>query len=149
MSPCKPWRATGLCTWSSLAPLHHLHAYPHGLNFHFYVDNTQIYLSTSPTTLLPPQSTVNCLLAIKTWMTTDLLKKKQKKNRTLHNGSIGPASEGGVFYPPCGWPISPSPEVHNLGHPGVYPHIKSFVRSGFFHLKKHFRTPAITLSLSC
>ncbi len=43
----------------------------HGLNFLCYADDTQLYLSTSPSTQLPQQSLVNCLHAINTWMTTN------------------------------------------------------------------------------
>lgn len=33
----------------------------YGLHYHCYAHDTQLYLSTTPTTLLPPQSLVNCL----------------------------------------------------------------------------------------
>ena len=55
----------------------------HGLNFHSYADDTQLYISTNPSSQLPPPSLVNCLRDIKTWMSTNLLKLNKNKTELM------------------------------------------------------------------
>lgn len=55
----------------------------HGPCFHSCANNKQLYLSTEPSTLLPPQSLVNCLNEIKIWMSTNLLKLNSDKKELL------------------------------------------------------------------
>uniref|UniRef100_A0A671W597 Reverse transcriptase domain-containing protein n=1 Tax=Sparus aurata TaxID=8175 RepID=A0A671W597_SPAAU len=55
----------------------------HGLNFHSYADDTQLYLCTKPSTQLPPQSLVNCLHDLKLWMTSYLLKLNTNKTELM------------------------------------------------------------------
>lgn len=55
----------------------------HGPCFHSCANNKQLYLSTEPSTLVPPQSLVNCLNEIKIWMSTNLLKLNSNKKELL------------------------------------------------------------------
>lgn len=49
----------------------------YSLNFYYYADDTQLFLSISLSTQLPQQSLVKFSHAIKTWMTTKLLETHQ------------------------------------------------------------------------
>ena len=113
----------------------------HGLNFHCYADDTQLHLSTSPSTQLPPQSLVNCLSEIKAWMTTNLLKLNSSKTELM---VVAPKAllqkVGPLLLDVDGSSISPSREVRNLGiildsTLSYQSHIKSITKSAFFHLK--------------
>lgn len=73
-------------------PFHHLYDpawsdHPLPLHYHCYADDTQMYISITPTTLLPPQSIVNYFHEIKTWMTTNQLKLNPKKTELMVTGS--------------------------------------------------------------
>lgn len=113
----------------------------HGLSFHCYADDTQLYISTKPSAQLPPISLVDCLHKIKTWMTANLLKLNNKKTELLVVAPPSLAKKvGDLFLVVDGDTIRPSPEVRNLGvilDPilSLQAHIKTTTKSAFFHLK--------------
>ena len=113
----------------------------HGLSFHSYADDTQLYLSTKPSTQLPPQSLVNCLHAIKIWMSSNFLKLNSNKTELM---VVAPKAllrkVGDLHLDVDGCSFSPSSEVRNLGvilDPTLsfQSHIRFITKSAFFHLK--------------
>ncbi|KAK5918591.1 hypothetical protein CgunFtcFv8_003341 [Champsocephalus gunnari] len=113
----------------------------HGLCFHSYADETQLYISTKPSAHLPPQSLINCLHKIKTWMTTNLLKLNSDTTELM---VVAPKAllgkVGDLLLNIDGSIISPSPQVRNLGVVldstlSFQNHIKSVSKSAFFHLR--------------
>ncbi|XP_037652407.1 uncharacterized protein LOC119504385 [Sebastes umbrosus] len=113
----------------------------HGLSFHSYADDTQLYLSTKPSTQLPPQSLVNCLHAIQIWMSFNFLKLNSNKTELM---VVAPKAllrkVGDLHLDIDGCSFSPSSEVRNLGvilDPTLsfQSHIRFITKSAFFHLK--------------
>uniref|UniRef100_A0A671VP79 Reverse transcriptase domain-containing protein n=1 Tax=Sparus aurata TaxID=8175 RepID=A0A671VP79_SPAAU len=113
----------------------------HGLDFHSYADDTQLYLCTKPSTQLPPQSLVNCLHDLKLWMTSNLPKLNTNKTELMIVASKALLHKvGDLLLDVGGCSISPSTEVRNLGvildsTLSFQSHIKSITKSDFYHLK--------------
>ncbi|XP_041958625.1 uncharacterized protein LOC121717966 [Alosa sapidissima] len=127
----------------------------HGLSFHCYADDTQLYVSTKPSSQLPPIQLNNCLHDIKTWMTNNLLKLNTNKTELM---VVAPApllrKVGDLTLVIDGCPTSPSPKVRNLGvimdsTLSFSFHIQSITKSAFFHLRNISRLrPSLTDSVT-
>ena len=59
----------------------------HGISFHSYADDTQLYVAVSPDDTGPIDSLFNCILDIKAWMSQHFLKLNQDKTEVIVIGS--------------------------------------------------------------
>ena len=81
----------GITQGSILGPtLFNLHMLPlgdvirrHGINFHCYADDTQLYIAVSPDDIGPIDALLNCILDIKSWMASSFLQLNQDKTEVL------------------------------------------------------------------
>ena len=55
----------------------------HGLNFHCYADDTQLYIHTKPSDTLPTSNLIDCLHDINNWMNCNYLKLNQEKSEAI------------------------------------------------------------------
>ena len=110
----------------------------HNINFHFYADDTQLYLPIDPNITANITSLHNCLADIKNWMLINFLQLNDSKSEVL------------VFGPPIlraqiesnlgSLTTNLKPTVKNLGvtfDPDLSfePHIKKVTQSAFYHLR--------------
>ena len=80
----------------------------HGINFHCYTDDTQLYLSMKPEELEPLAKLQGCLKNIKTWMSSAFWFKIRIKQRLL---SLVPNLRNGL----ADFTLASSTTVRNLG----------------------------------
>ncbi len=113
----------------------------HGLNFHCYADDTQLYITTKTVTPAILSTLTDCLTDIKAWMNHNFLKLNSNKTEIIIFGpkSILPTSHD---FSLCidGHSVTPSPLVRNLGilmDPALTfkSHINHVIKSSFFHLR--------------
>lgn len=108
----------------------------HGISFHSYADDTQMYIAVSPDDTGPIDALFNCILYIKSWMAENFLQLNQDKTEVL---VIGPEGLREELLPKL-WDFKPSQYVKNLGvvfdsELTFVPHIKNITMIGFYHLK--------------
>ncbi|XP_073349448.1 uncharacterized protein [Pagrus major] len=108
----------------------------HGINFHSYADDTQLYIAVSPDDTGPIDALFNCILDIRSWMAANFLQLNQDKTEVL---VIGPEGQREKLLPKL-QDFKPSKSVKNLGvifdsDLTFIPHIKNITKIGFYHLK--------------
>uniref|UniRef100_A0A8C8DHB1 Reverse transcriptase domain-containing protein n=1 Tax=Oryzias sinensis TaxID=183150 RepID=A0A8C8DHB1_9TELE len=108
----------------------------HGVDFHSYADDTQLYIAVSPDDLEPVNTLLNCILDIKLWMAENFLQLNQDKTEVL---IIGPEDKREMIIPKLR-NFKSSQCVRNLGvlfdsELNFTPHIRNIVKTGFYHLK--------------
>ncbi len=107
----------------------------HGVSFHCYADDTQLYISLRPGETHQIEKLMECIVDIKNWMTNNFL---------LLNLIIGPKNHTSNNLEHCltldGCSLDSSSSVRNLGvlfdsNLSFDSHVSSICKTAFFHLK--------------
>jgi len=120
----------------------------HGVGFHSYADDTQLYIAVSPDDLEPVNVLLNCILDIKSWMAENFLQLNQGKTEVL---IIGPEDKREIILPKL-QNFKSSQRLKNLGvifdsELDFIPHIRNVTKTGFYHLKNIARVrPFLSLA---
>ena len=110
----------------------------HGVTFHSYADDTQLYISMSPDDTRPMDALFNCILDIKSWKAENFLQLNQGKTEVL---VLGPEAQREKLLPKLqSMSFNPSAQVKDMGvlldsELTFIPHIKNITKIGFYHLK--------------
>ncbi len=113
----------------------------HGVSFHCYADDTQLYISSQPGETHQIEKLMECIVDIKTWMTSNFLLINSEKTEVL---IIGPKTPTSNNLEHCltldGCSVDSSSSVRNLGvlfdsNLSFDSHVSSICKTAFFHLK--------------
>uniref|UniRef100_A0A8C1CZ15 Reverse transcriptase domain-containing protein n=1 Tax=Cyprinus carpio carpio TaxID=630221 RepID=A0A8C1CZ15_CYPCA len=113
----------------------------HGVSFHCYADDTQLYISSRPGETYQFEKLTECIVDIKNWMTSNFLLLNSEKTEVL---IIGPKSSACNDLECClrfdGCSVNSSSSVRNLGvlfdsNLSLESHVSSICKTAFFHLK--------------
>lgn len=115
----------------------------HGLNYHLYADDIQLYSVCIPTASAQIENISACVNDINDWLTSNSLKLNMDKTETIFIGTPALTSNIPTSYS-CeiaGLHIKTSTSVKNVGvifdsTLSFQSHIKSVTKSAFFHLRR-------------
>ncbi|XP_067305621.1 uncharacterized protein, partial [Pseudorasbora parva] len=113
----------------------------HGVSFHCYADDTQLYISSRPDETYQFTRLTECIADIKNWMNSNFLQLNSDKTEFLIIGQKSSTSSNREYcltLDECS--VKPSSSVRNLGvlfdtNLSFESHVSSICKTAFYHLK--------------
>uniref|UniRef100_A0A8C7XUV8 Reverse transcriptase domain-containing protein n=1 Tax=Oryzias sinensis TaxID=183150 RepID=A0A8C7XUV8_9TELE len=110
----------------------------HGIDFHSYADDTQLYVAVSPDDTGPLDGLLNCILDIKMWMGENFLQLYQDKTEVLVIGSEAERDRVQSYLSTHS--MTTRDTVRNLGvildaDLSFDQHVNQLTKSAFYHLR--------------
>ncbi len=125
----------------------------HGVSFHCYADDTQLYISSRPSETHQIEKLMECIVDIKYWMTNNFSLLNSEKAEVL---IIGPKNHKSNNLACCltldGCSLDSSSSVRNLGvlldsNLSFDSHVSRICKTEFFNLKNIFKLrPMLSMS---
>ncbi len=126
-----------------------------GLKFHFYADDTQIYIHTKPGDTTAIGFLEHSIAEIKKWMSQNFLCLNSDKTEVMLIGTPHQISKSGALSLTVeGTVLDFQNKLKNLGvifdiNLTFDPHVQNTVKNSFFPSQKHRKTPPHVICSGC